>query len=236
MPCAQPTKYYKKRNDPICSRQKTEVLQNACPLPRKESPLPLAAVPRTETPDLLTLQPALVHGERLLKQLLLFPDVHGLDTSSHRGAWRTTRVEHVAAVVVLRLVQQRLDTRLHEAPGSRVQRLLLSPHDVLGVRVAVDVLLELSPWERVELLNTGDGRVADALGLTVLHQRGVHLTGADDQALDLLRLVDGSVLVGRVGDDPLEVRVASELVKRRACNRVTQQRFREEDNQGWCTD
>lgn len=195
-------------------------------------PLPLV-LPRTDAPDdLLTLKLALVHSEGLLEQLLLFLDVAGLDTSGHRGAWGTTSVEDVAAVVVLRLVQEGLDTRLDEAPGTGVERLLLGPHDVLGVRVAVKVLLELSPWEGVELLNTGDGGVADAVGLTVLDQSGVHLTSADNHPLNLLRRVDSPRSVGRVRDDPLEVRVASELLERRTSDRVAEQRLGEEDDKG----
>jgi hypothetical protein len=38
--------------------------------------------------------------------------------------------------------------------------------------------------------------------------------------------------VGRVGDDPLEVRFAGEFLNVGTSNRMTQQGFREEDNEG----
>lgn len=174
----------------------------------------------------------LVDAEGILQQLSLLLQVAGLVTGGNRGAGGTTGVQHVAAVVVLSRVQERLKTRLGVTPGTGVQRLFLAPDNVLGVGVAVQVLLELRPREGVELLNTGDGGVADALALTVLGQRGVHLTRAKDDTLDLLGLVNGGA-VGRVGDDPLEVGVAGELLKRRAGNRVTQERLREEDHESY---
>lgn len=162
---------------------------------------------------------------------MLFLDVDGLETASHRRTRGTTSVEDVATVVVLCCVQQRLKTRLGEAPGTSVQRLFLGPNDVLGVGVAVEVLLQLSPREGVQLLNTSDGSVADAIGLTVLGQSGVHLTRADDDSLNLLRLID-LVAMGRVRDDPLEVRVTGEFLEVRASKRVTEEGLGEEHNQG----
>jgi len=181
---------------------------------------------------LLALQTVLVDGECFLKEFLLFLDVHGLETGGNRCARGTAGVQDVTAVVVLRGVQQGLDTGLSETPGTGVQRLLLSPDDVLGVGVAVEVLLKLGPGEGVQLLDTGDGGVADVVRFTVLEQGGVHLTRAEDHTLDLLWLVDGAAVSG-VGDDPLEVRVASELGELRASNGVTQQRLGEEHDQSY---
>lgn len=181
---------------------------------------------------LLALQTVLVDGECILKEFLLFLDVHGLETGGNRCARGTTGVEDVAAVVVLGSVEQSLDAGLGKAPGTGVQRLLLSPDDVLGVGVAVEVLLELSPGEGVQLLDTGDGGVADVVGFTVLDQGGVHLTRAENHTLDLLGLVNGGAVSG-VGDDPLEVRVARELGELRASNGVTQERLGEEHDQSY---
>lgn len=178
----------------------------------------------------LALQAVLVDRECILKEFLLFLDVHRFETGGNRCARGTTGVEDVAAVVVLGSIQQGLDTGLGETPGTGVQRLLLSPDDVLGVGVAVEVLLELSPGEGVQLLDTGDGSVADVVGLTVLDQSGVHLTRAENHTLNLLGLVNGGAVSG-VGDDPLEVRVASELGEIRASNGVTQERLGEEHDQ-----
>ena len=83
----------------------------------------------------------------------------------------------------------------------------------------------------MQLLNTGDGSVADVVGFAVLGKGGVHLARAENDTLNLLRLIDGGSM-SRVGNDPLEVRVASELLNRRASKWVTKERLREEDHKG----
>lgn len=109
------------------------------------------------------------------------------------------------AVVVLRLVQQRLDTRLGVAPGTRIQRLLLGPDNRLGVGVQVEILTQLFPGERVQLFNAGDGDVVDVVVGAVLVQGGVDLPRAEDDAVNLVMRLDRAGLVRRVGDDPLEL-------------------------------
>lgn len=180
---------------------------------------------------LLALKTLLVNGECILQELLLFLQVDGLETGGHGSTRSAAGVQDVTAVVVLSRVQQGLDTGLGVRPSTGVQRLLLAPDDVLGVGVAVQVLLQLSPGEGVQLLNTGDGSVADAVGIPVLGESGVNLTRAENHTLNLLRGLDGGS-VGGVGDDPLEVGVAREALHVRAGQRVTQQGLREEDDQG----
>lgn len=170
-------------------------------------------------------------GESILQELLLFLQVNGLETGSDRSTRSTAGVQDVATVVVLSSVQQGLNTGLGVRPGAGVKRLLLGPDDVLGIGVAVKVLLELAPGEGVELLNTGDGGVANAVGLTVLDKSGVDLTRAEDDTLNLLGLIDGHA-VGGVRDNALEVRVLSECLQVGTSNGVTQQCLGEEDNQG----
>lgn len=170
-----------------------------------------------------------MNGESSLQELLLLLQVDSLETGGDRGRRRATGVHDVAAVVVLGGVQQGLDTWLDERPSSGVQRLLLAPDDVLSVGVAVEVFLQLSPREGVQLLHTSDSGVADAVGLTVLEQSGIDLSRADDHALDLLGRVDGSA-VSRVADDPLEVGVIGESLNVRAGNRVAKQRLGEKDD------
>lgn len=178
---------------------------------------------------LLALKALLVNGESILQELLLLLEVDGLQTGGNRGGRSAAGVQDVAAIVVLGSVQQSLNARLGVRPGTGVQRLLLAPDDVLGVGVAVQVFLQLSPWEGVQLLHAGDGSVADALSLTVLDKGGVDLARADDHTLNLLGGVDGGA-VGGIGDDPLEVRVISERLQVRPGNRVTQQGLGEEDD------
>jgi hypothetical protein len=185
-----------------------------------------------QRPRLLALQTILVDSECFLKEVLFLLGVDGLETGCDGGAWGPTSVEDVATVVVLSLVQQGLNTGLGVAPSTGVQRLFLSPDNVLGVRVAVQVLLQLSPREGVQLLNTGDGSVADTIGLTMLDQGSIDLTSAQNDALDLLGLVNGAT-VGRVRDDPPEVRVTGEFLNIGASNRMTEEGLGEEDHEGY---
>jgi hypothetical protein len=181
---------------------------------------------------LLALELGLLDVESGIQQVLLFFHVAALETSGDTGAGVSTSIENVSSVVVLGLIQQSLDTGLCEGPWTCIERLLLGPDNVLGVGVGVEVLLELSPGEGVELLNTGDGGVGDAVLLAVLVQSSVDLTGTKDDALNLLLGLDLVLAfsVGRVGDDPLEVRVASELLDGWAGQRVTEKRlWKEED-------
>lgn len=134
--------------------------------------------------SLLALQLILGNRKRSLQQLGLFLGMAGLQSSSYTGAWVTASIHDVLAVVELSLVQQGLQTRLRERPSSGVKGLFLTPDDGLGVRVHVQVLLQLLPWEGVELLNTGNGSALEALLGTVLVQSGVYLTGTEDDAVD----------------------------------------------------
>src|SRR5688500_14587377 len=59
---------------------------------------------------------------------------------------------------------------LDERPGPHVERLLLHPPDLACVRVAVEDLVELSAWERVELLDAHH-RDRTVVLLPRLHQR-----------------------------------------------------------------
>ena len=62
--------------------------------------------------------------------------------------------------------------------------LFLAPDDS-GIRVSVDLLLDASAWERRNLLQTYNGHVILLLVAPRLHQVVVHLSGAEDQLLDL---------------------------------------------------
>lgn len=127
--------------------------------------------------------------------------------------------------MVLRLVQQRLDAGLREAPRPRVQRFFLCPHNGFGVGVHVEVLAELGPGEGVELLDAGDGGGVEFVLGAVFVEGDVDLAGAEDYAVDLVVGEDGFVFVGGVGDDPLEVRLAREVFDGRACERMAEKEF-----------
>ena len=156
---------------------------------------------------LLALELILLDGESHLQEFLLLLGMDVLQASGNRGTGVTAGVHDVFAVVVLGLVEQGLNTRLREAPGTGVERLLLCPNDRLGVGIHVEVLFQLLPGEGVQLLNAGKGNVVDLVLGTVLVQSGPDLTRAENDAVDLLGGLDSASLVLRVGDDPLEASV-----------------------------
>lgn len=86
----------------------------------------------------------------------------------------------------------------------------MTPNDGLSVGVHVEILLQLLPWEGVQLLDTSDGSVFEAVIGAMLVERSVHLTRTEDNTIDLLGFVDAGTVFG-IGDDPLELRVASEF-------------------------
>ena len=184
---------------------------------------------------LLPLELVLFDGKGAVEEILLLLGVHLLEPRGDRRAGLAARVHDVLAVVVLGMVEQGLDARLNKAPCTCVEGLLLRPDNGLGVGVHVEVLAELVPRERVELLDAGEGDVfgIGAEGLAVLVQGGPDLARAEDHALNLVRRRDGAGLVLRVRDDPLELRVFGKLANRRAGERMAQEGLGKEDNEGW---
>jgi hypothetical protein len=66
----------------------------------------------------------------------------------------------------------------------------LTPDDVLGIWIHVQVLLQLLPGERIQLLNTRDGGVTDFLGCAMLMQCSVDLTSAEDDSLNVFGFIN----------------------------------------------
>jgi hypothetical protein len=107
--------------------------------------------------------------------------------------------------MVLGLVQQCLDTRLREAPSTSIERLFLSPDDVFGVGIAVQIVADLRPWEWMQLLNASDGGSTVANFSAVFRQSDVDLSRAQNNALDFVVGINIVGFVTFVWDDPLEV-------------------------------
>lgn len=182
--------------------------------------------------SLLALELVLLHSESHLEELLLLLGVRRLETSGHRRAGVAASVHDMLAVVVLSVVEQGLNTRLGEAPGTSVERLLLGPDDGLGVGVLVKVLLELLPGEGVQLLNAGEGDVVNVVLGTVLVESSPDLTTAENDSVNLLTRLENASLVLRVGDNPLEASVlTSELFNVATGQRVSEQGLGEEDDE-----
>jgi hypothetical protein len=133
-------------------------------------------------------------------------------------------------IMMLSLIKQCLNSRLSERPSAGIEGFFLTPDDGFGVRVLVEILLKLLPGEGIELLDTGDGRVFDALIGTVLVESSINLSSAKDDTVNLVGVVDG-VTVLWVRDDPLELGITSELLDRRAGERMAEERLGEEENQ-----
>lgn len=88
------------------------------------------------------------------------------------------------------------------------------------------------PWEGVELFDTGDGGVLEAIGLTVFVEGSVDLTGTDDYSVNFV-MVDDEFSVFWVWDDPAEVGVAKKIVDVGAAEWVSKEGFGEEDAKCW---
>lgn len=94
---------------------------------------------------------------------MFFAGMVGFEPRRDRGRGVATGVHDMFPIMMLRRIEQGLDPGLHETPRPRVQGFLLTPHDVLGVRVAVEILLELRPGEGIQLFDPCNGGRADAL-------------------------------------------------------------------------
>lgn len=149
----------------------------------------------------------------MVEEIYLLLHVTRLQSCCHTGAWVPTSIQHVSAVMVLCLVEQCLDSRLGEAPGTGVERLFLTPDDVLGVRVHVEVRFQLSPWERIELLDTGDCSRLELLTGAMLVYGDIGLTGAENDALNLVWFFDRLAMF-RIWDDPLEMGIPCKILDR----------------------
>ena len=165
---------------------------------------------------LLPLEFVLLHRKCHLQQILLFSLMHTLQPRSHTCTRIPARVHDMSTIVMLCLIQQRLDTWLGEAPGTSIQRLFLGPDDVLSIGVAVQVVFDLGPREWMQLLDPGNGGGIIPDFLAVLEKCYVYLTCAEYDALDFIMGLNISAFVRRIGNDPLEVGLAGELADRRA--------------------
>jgi len=157
--------------------------------------------------------------------------MRGLQSGCYTGAGVPAGVHDMFVVVVLCLVEKGLDARLGERPCASVKRFFLAPNNCLGVRVHIEVLLELLPWEGVQLLNAGNSRVSVFVVGAMLVQCDVYLASAKNDAVDLLRVSNG-IAVFWVRDDPSEMSVAGELFNRGATEWMSKKRLREEEDQG----
>lgn len=154
-----------------------------------------------------------------------------LQTSRHACTRVSSCIHNVFAVMVFGLVKQRLNPWLHKAPSACVQRLLLAPDDGFGVGVHVEILSELSPRERVQLLNASDGGILEVVNVarSVFVQSSVGLTGTENDSVNLLWW-RYRVAMLRIRNDPLKVRVPCEVFDGRAGKWMAEKGFGEEQD------
>ena len=155
-----------------------------------------------------------------------------LQTRGYTSAWVSASVHNMLSIVMLGVVQESLNSGLNERPGTSVKRLLLTPNNGLGVGVFVKILLQQLPWEWIELFNTGDGGVLDVVIGAVFLEGSVDLTGTENNTVNCIVVVDSSAVLW-ILNNPSELRITSKLLDRRACNRMTEKRFREENDKSW---
>ena len=163
-----------------------------------------------------------MHREHLFKHVLFFLQVSRFQSRCCTCAWIPSSVHDVPPVVMLGLVQQRLDPRLYEHPCTRIEWLLLTPHDVLGVWIRIEILLELGPREWIQLLDPCDSGILNALRFSVLDEGSVDLSRAQNNALDLVMRCNRLAVFG-FWDDPLEVSILSEVLDVGSGNRMPQE-------------
>src|SRR3546814_6425060 len=84
-------------------------------------------------------------------------------------------------------------------PRALVHRLFLTPDQIGGCRITLDLLDQQWLWERVQLLDAADRNITDAALLCIFDQIKIYLARTVHDAFDLLR-VDG----GAVGKHGLE--------------------------------
>jgi len=155
--------------------------------------------------------------------------MHGLQSSCYTGAWIPAGVHDVLVIMVFGLVEEGLDAGLSERPSTGIEWLFLAPNNGFGIRVHIEVLLKLLPWEGIQLLNTRDGSVSEFVIGPVLVQCDVYLAGTEDDAVDILWISDGIAMFW-VRDDPSEMGIAGELFNGGATKWMSKKRLREEED------
>jgi hypothetical protein len=153
-----------------------------------------------------------------------------LQSSRRTRARVPASIQDVSAIVMRGLIQQRLDTRLREAPSSGIQRLFLCPDNILSIGIAVEILFDLRPRERMQLLDTSYGSLFVLELATMACEIHIHLARAEDDALNVLARVNLTSFMTWVFNDPLKVRLARECTNVGARERMTQQRLAEEQD------
>ena len=156
-----------------------------------------------------------------------------LHASCDGSAGVSARVHDVFPIMILCVVEQRLDAWLREGPCTRIKGFLLGPDDGFCVGVHVEVLLEPHPGERIELLDASDCHVFEGVVGAVLVQSHIDLARAEYYAVDLVGGGDCSSFMGGVGKDPAEAGLTNEVFDVGPGQGVAQEGLGEEENESW---
>mmetsp|Transcript_33147 Transcript_33147/g.28042 ORF Transcript_33147/g.28042 Transcript_33147/m.28042 type:complete len:365 (+) Transcript_33147:972-2066(+) len=116
-------------------------------------------------------------------------DLRRMDSAIARRRRGSRVPPHVADALLVDRQEGGGESGLNKGPGTHVLRLLLHPHH-LGLGVFGGELLHQLERERRNLLERHDGNVVHLLILTPFHQLVVHLARAEEDALDLVGVLD----------------------------------------------
>lgn len=155
---------------------------------------------------LLSLQLSLHNAKGIVQQVHLLFHVTGFKTRRYTRTWVSSGVHDMFSIMMFGFIEQCLDSWLREAPCSRIQWLFLTPDNRFGVRVAVEVLLQLRPWEWIQLFYPSDGSVLELVNVIcpVFMQGNIDLARAKNDTIDFLWWGNRFTVLW-IRDDPLEV-------------------------------
>lgn len=122
--------------------------------------------------------------------------------------------------------------RLSVVLSISVERFFLCLDDGFGVRVLVEVFVELFLGEGVELFDMGDGNVVDFVVGVVFVKIGIDLVRVEDDVVNFFGSFDFVRLVGWVGDDLLELGFVNEFFNVGVGERMMEESFGEEEDEG----
>jgi len=84
---------------------------------------------------LLSLQLILLNRKSHLHKIMFLLFMHTLQSCRHARTRTSPRIHNMSSIVMFRLIKQRLNPWLRKGPGTSIQRFLLTPNQILGIRI-----------------------------------------------------------------------------------------------------
>ena len=156
--------------------------------------------------------------EHTVKDVLELHLVDFAHTSRRGGADSSADISW-PLLVAIDLTSRRHDARQTVTVSAHVLRFLLSEDD-LSIRIPLDIACNSIEWEGSNLLNPHKSHIRATLLFALGEQLVVNLSRAEDEGLDLLRVVP-DISIGLV-DDALEHLAGAHIIERRNASFVTE--------------